>query len=136
MKEFIDDGNNYVGYIAETPGVHPAVLFHYRALSTRDKARMDSKRRALDIDFTMDPGDRGEKAEEFRAHMLAMQIYEWNYLDRRGVIFPITQEVMIDRINTSVYMRLYGIIMSVQPSDPMPDGLLVEAYDAAEQGKN
>jgi hypothetical protein len=108
---FIDDGYTLDGYIAENPGLYPAVEFQYRPMTRRETAVLEG-----DIMRTRD----AEAGETEAAKVVARKLVSWNLVDRAGKPVPISADNLL-RLQPVLGGTLLEIVRGRRASDRKPD---------------
>lgn len=117
---FIQDGQEYEGYIAECEGIHPSLSFTFRPTSAADQAKLSASIRGI---------TEQSKKEKKIADWLATRVVSWD----AGV--EITGDVLLT-MHQRPYGRLTDIIHGSAGSDPKPDGTVLERFSEVEAEGN
>lgn len=108
MKNYIADGYNEPGYVAESPGLYSACRFTYR--------------RALHLvrNRWYDAGRPGrEAAAKAQYEILAKQLFSWDVVDDKGQPVPI-KPLEIARVAPDLIDIIFNIVLGLSKSDDEP----------------
>ena len=117
---FIQDGQEYDGYIAEVEGLHPSLSFTFRPTSATDQAKLSASIRNVNDQ---------EKKEKIIANWLASRIASWD------AEVEVSGEMLL-KMHQRPYGRLTDIIHGSAGSDPRPDGTVPERFSEVEAEGN
>jgi len=119
---FISDGYDEPGYIAEQPGLFPAMRFTYRPMLAveRDAIAAQSVRRSPK-----------EYHDHFLVPTLADFIKSWDAVDKVGQSKPISA-ASVRTLRPRLFDRLYSIVCGDSPSDIDPLSTPDEQNEAAD----
>lgn len=121
MKNYIADGHNEAGYIAEQPGIYSACRFKYRRMLHlgRSKYADDSRPSAV-------------AAAKATYDVLSRHIVEWDVLDASGAPLPITAK-NVALLAPDLIMVMFNIVAGMSPSDADPQNLPVTSQAPADE---
>jgi len=122
---FVDDGFDESAYIAESPGLHPAVRFTYRPL-------IASERSAWFRDMDRKPDDRAQ----ITADMLARKVQSWDLKDRSGAVAKIEPAQLL-KLRPRLWDRMLAIVSGQDASDFDPQtGKASQLFDQEKAAGN
>jgi len=100
MLDYLEDGYTEDGYIAAAPGLHNAIEFRYRPLTSDERSTI--------LDKTAKVQTAPLRNAVIREH-LVKQIESWSIVDKNGAAMAITVET-IKRLKPAVFDKLWDII--------------------------
>lgn len=103
---FIDDGYSESGFIAEEPGLYPAVTFTFRPMLPTEYGQFLGRL----------ANDNEEKARHEMARWISTKLVEWDLRDSRGNTVEITPQNVV-RIKEPLLVRLWRIVSCRDASD-------------------
>ena len=101
---FIEEDTTRQGYIAESPGLHPALEFTYRPMTMGERSRQ--QRKAAKVDAAGDD----DQLQELLAEALAEHLIAWS------VDGEITKE-RLKTLDPNVAGKLHAIVAGRRASD-------------------
>ena len=109
---YIHDGCTLDGYIAEQPGLYPAVDFKYRPAIRQERTVFYERIRKAPS------GAAGDKEV---AQAMKHQLVSWDIKDHNHKSLAITAPIIL-RLQPALFERIWEIIVGNQGSDARPDG--------------
>jgi hypothetical protein len=104
-SHLIDDGYDYQGYIAERPGIHPALRFRYRPALPEEREEVT---RHTGRSFILEVTD-----------LLGGKLTAWEIRDRQGKPRPVSGDTL-RRVQPELLQAIIGIVLGWRASDPDP----------------
>lgn len=112
MPNYIPDGYTLDGCIKPAPGLHDGCTFRYRIILTAKRAEIVRK---------MERETDAQRSEAVSAVAMAQHIVEWDIVDDKQKPLDITASNLL-HLQPTLYRRLWGIIIGMEPSDLKPGG--------------
>jgi len=101
----IDDGYDYPGFIAERPGIHPALRFRYRPALPEEREEVTRYQgRAFIVEVT---------------DLLTTKVIGWEVRDRQGLPRPVASDTL-RRLQPDLLQAMIGVVLGWRPNDPDP----------------
>lgn len=109
MLHIIPDGYTEEGYIAEVPGLHPALRFAYRPMLNLER----------DVLQNLAAKESPQRINQAFTDAAVSRLQSWGATDQQGDPLAINAK-NFSRLRPALFNRVYNIIAGYQPSDPDP----------------
>ena len=118
---YISDGYTLDGFVSEVRGLHPALCFKYRPLTSQQRSVIqDSIGKAV-----------ASKAEEIKSKAIASSVVEWDLVTPDGESVPIELSHLL-KCQPTLSDDLYLIVCGYKATDINPDWGKEERDQAAD----